>query len=317
MLYRVALETGLRWSELRSLTPASFSLNKVPPTVRVEAGYSKHRREDVLPLRPETARDLLVYLSNKLPMAPAFPMWRERGAKMLRVDLEAAGIPPINEGGVVDFHSLRHMFISALAQSGVHPKTAQSLARHSTITLTMDCYSHTVLEDLSAALQKLPDLSFSDEALEVAATGTTDPAPQKSVASSVPFQGGFDGIERDKTGQAEHEKQVRAEKREVQKSAENKGFKGFLGSSSEEKVGTPSRIRTSDPLIKNQMPENSNQLKNQEVTENAKGSMASSVAFLCENRPDLALVVEAWDHLPEAIKAAIKALVETSRKVEE
>ena len=180
MLYRVALETGLRWSELRSLTPASFSLNKVPPTVRVEAGYSKHRREDVLPLRPETARDLLVYLSNKLPMAPAFPMRKERGAAMLREDLAAANIPFQNEEGIVDFHSLRHTFISILARSGVHPKTAQSLARHSTITLTMDRYTHTVLEDLSAALQKLPDLSPSDEALEVAATGTTDPPPKTS-----------------------------------------------------------------------------------------------------------------------------------------
>ena len=39
------------------------------------------------------------------------------------------------------FHALRHTFITNLARSGVHPKTAQSLARHSTITLTMDRYS--------------------------------------------------------------------------------------------------------------------------------------------------------------------------------
>lgn len=41
-------------------------------------------------------------------------------------------------GRVFDFHSLRHQFISNLAQAGVHPKEAQTLARHSTITLTMD-----------------------------------------------------------------------------------------------------------------------------------------------------------------------------------
>ena len=34
-------------------------------------------------------------------------------------------------GLVADFHSLRHTFISNLARAGVHPKLAQSLARHS------------------------------------------------------------------------------------------------------------------------------------------------------------------------------------------
>jgi hypothetical protein len=37
-----------------------------------------------------------------------------------------------------DLYALRHTFISNLAAGGVHPKTAQGLARHSTITLTMD-----------------------------------------------------------------------------------------------------------------------------------------------------------------------------------
>lgn len=50
-LYRLALETGLRASELRSLSAGSFDLDGDPPTVTVQAGYSKHRKEDVLPLR--------------------------------------------------------------------------------------------------------------------------------------------------------------------------------------------------------------------------------------------------------------------------
>jgi integrase len=40
-------------------------------------------------------------------------------------------------GRVADFHSLRHTFISNLAQAGVHPKLAQSVARHTDINLTM------------------------------------------------------------------------------------------------------------------------------------------------------------------------------------
>ena len=49
----------------------------------------------------------------------------------------------IETGGcVVNFHANRHTFITNLCPAGVSPKIAQSLARHSTITLTMDVYAH-------------------------------------------------------------------------------------------------------------------------------------------------------------------------------
>jgi integrase len=61
-------------------------------------------------------------------------------------------------GRVVDFHGLRHTFISSLASGGVHPKIAQTLARHSSITLTMDRYTHLQVADRAATLAALPDL---------------------------------------------------------------------------------------------------------------------------------------------------------------
>jgi len=65
---------------------------------------------------------------------------------------------------MADFHALRHTFITNLANSGVHPKVAQALARHSTITLTMDRYTHTVVGEQTAALAALPDLGAPPEA---------------------------------------------------------------------------------------------------------------------------------------------------------
>lgn len=161
MLYRVAVETGLRAGELRSLTRASFDLDADPPTVMVEAAYSKHRREDVLPLRPGTAADPKAFLARVFPAAQAFHVPRRRNmALMLRADLEVAGIVYRDDAGrVVDFHALRHTFITNLANSGVHPKVAQALARHSTITLTMDRYSHSYMGEQSEAVAALPDLS--------------------------------------------------------------------------------------------------------------------------------------------------------------
>ncbi|MCY2952643.1 MAG: hypothetical protein NTU53_11825 [Planctomycetota bacterium] len=54
---------------------------------------------------------------------------------------------------------------------GVNPKEAQSLARHSVITFTMDRYTHQYAGNLTAALNVLPDLS-KPENNHVAATGT-------------------------------------------------------------------------------------------------------------------------------------------------
>src|SRR5436190_14645975 len=62
------------------------------------------------------------------------------------------------DGRYADFHSFRHTFITRLVKAGVKPKDAQTLARHSTITLTMDRYTHVGLHDTVAALNSLPSL---------------------------------------------------------------------------------------------------------------------------------------------------------------
>jgi len=56
MLYGLAISTGLRASELASLMWSSLKLSDSEPSVTVLAAYSKHRREDVLPLRSDTAQ---------------------------------------------------------------------------------------------------------------------------------------------------------------------------------------------------------------------------------------------------------------------
>ncbi len=129
--------------------------------------------------------------------------WAKRSAKMLRADMEAAKAAWIKKGAtdrekaeraesdflvyidesgrVFDFHALRHQFISNLARAGASPKEAQTLARHSTITLTMDRYTHLGIVDLSAALDRLPKLPGSDalaaESNRQLATGTNDARP--------------------------------------------------------------------------------------------------------------------------------------------
>ena len=52
--------------------------------------------------------------------------------------LERTGLPHIR------FHDLRHTVATLLLEQGVHPKVVQERLGHSTISVTMDTYSHVV-----------------------------------------------------------------------------------------------------------------------------------------------------------------------------
>jgi len=191
MFYRLAAMTGLRANELASLTPASFDLTSDVSTVTIEAGYSKRCRKDVLPLHSDLVPRLDQWLTKRDRSSDDQPVvlkWNraadakperlfpgkrfKKAAQMLRADLEAAEIAYETDDGCADVHSLRHTFISNLANGGVHPKLAQQLARHSTITLTMDRYSHVGFLDRNAALESLP--VTAPECQTMRATGKTD-----------------------------------------------------------------------------------------------------------------------------------------------
>src|SRR6202041_4196176 len=117
-----------------------------------------------------------------MPMANVFnmPADYKKVIDMLRADLADAGIAYIDDAGrFADFHAIRHTFISNLAHGGVHPKTAQRLARHSTITLMMNPYTHLHADGMISALSVLPDLSPQREIATM--TGTHD-SPKKSLS---------------------------------------------------------------------------------------------------------------------------------------
>ena len=161
LVYRVAVETGLRRNELRTLCVADLELaDRDHAAVRVRAGNAKNRRDAALPLRGATARDLAVHVASRSPDAPVFSCLRDwRSAVALRADLAAAGIPYADAAGrVVDFHALRTTFGTALARAGVALQVAQRLMRHSSPALTSNIYTVLGREDERAAVASLPDL---------------------------------------------------------------------------------------------------------------------------------------------------------------
>jgi len=171
LLYHLALESGLRASELRSLTVGSFDFEQ--NTVELKGAYAKNRQTAVLPLRPPTVAMLHEHFTGKLPDAKAFQV-PVKTADMLWRDLTAAGIEWQDTGaGVLDFHSLRHSFCTLLVNSGVSVKAAQVLMRHSTAELTLNRYSHLYRGQDAEALAQLPDFDGAGEAAG-RGTGTDD-----------------------------------------------------------------------------------------------------------------------------------------------
>jgi len=220
MMYRVALGTGFRVAEIRSLTPESFSLDGKHPTITVEAAYSKNRTRREQPIAGKLAVDLGVFLADRDPEAAVFKPNADKTADMLRDDLARAKIDAEDSAGNrVDFHALRHTYITLGAKAGIAPKVLMDLARHSDINLTMQVYSHTLVADRAKALEAVPDLTGSDdqEAEALKATGTCDDTPD-----TVLFSGGNDKQNDKRNGQIAQ-------------------------------VTTPRRTRTYDPLIKSQL----------------------------------------------------------------
>ncbi|CAN5218855.1 hypothetical protein BH11PLA2_BH11PLA2_02870 [soil metagenome] len=146
----------------------------------VEAAYSKHKRRDEVPLHPGLVEELRLWTLGKPCDSPLWPgKWavNNEAGDLIRRDLEAARATWIanadtdaereareesdflkyrdSAGHVADFHSLRLRFVTELVRAGVAPKDAKELARHSTITLTMDRYAHVGNRDTAAAVSKL------------------------------------------------------------------------------------------------------------------------------------------------------------------
>jgi integrase len=186
-LYALIMVTGLRKSEIGSLTPPSFSLESDPPTLTVGAAYSKRRRDDVLPLPAGLASRLRVWLVGKPLDAPVFNL-PDKPQKMLYRDLAAAGIEQETASGVIDLHALRHTFVSNVVATGATVKTAQELARHSTPVLTFGVYAHARLADIASTVEHLPD-PFKSNRPEAALKTGTDGAQVSGLDSALTAPG--------------------------------------------------------------------------------------------------------------------------------
>ena len=173
IIYRIALETGLRHNEIRTLKRSDFDLNNM--TVTVRDINSKNGKSDTIPLKAGLTQKLQAYFSENpaLPQADAITNMQARtGFAMVKKDMQEAGIEYLTDLGKADFHGLRHTFCSMLARSGVQPQIAQKLMRHSDVNLTMKHYTHILLDDKKTAIDSLPDIISEPQIIQIVSNGT-------------------------------------------------------------------------------------------------------------------------------------------------
>ena len=169
--YRLAVASGLRYSEIASIKPESFDWKA--PSVTVAACYTKNgQTADASPARRPGGRSGGLRGAAR-PDAPIFPLPDGQGSEMLRADLESAGIPYQDASGLVfDFHSLRCQMATLADAAGISPRVVQTMMRHSTARTDRPIHQAPSV-DVEAASSLLPSLRpESDESEPMAMTGT-------------------------------------------------------------------------------------------------------------------------------------------------
>ena len=152
LTYALAGFTGLRRGELRKLLWADVHLEVPCPFIEARAATTKNRLAAMIPLVTPLVELLKAVKGSSagLVLPNGVP-----SAKTLVKDLTVAGIAVVDERGWrVDFHALRHTFVSFLENAEVPEGARMRLARHSTLKMTNN-YTDPKSVPLFAGMEKL------------------------------------------------------------------------------------------------------------------------------------------------------------------
>jgi integrase len=150
-IYLIALTTGARRGEILGLTwenidwdRKTLTIDKTVITVknRVVISEPKTRYSRRTISAPQTVLDTLY--ENKgisgliFKTSVGTPIGPNNLIRDFKNETRKAGLP------IIRFHDLRHTCATILFQKDVHPKKVQELLGHSSITVTLDRYSHLI-----------------------------------------------------------------------------------------------------------------------------------------------------------------------------
>ena len=164
LVYLAMIYTGLRRNELNGLKWGDFNFEGEQPQLKVPSSLSKNRKESTHYLRPELAQAIQAVRPAKFkPEAFVFRGTIPRVHTFKR-DLAAAEIPFQDaRGRRVDIHALRKTFGTLLATSGVSPRVAMELMRHSDMKLTMGVYTDVTQLPIVQETARLPSFQIPSQ----------------------------------------------------------------------------------------------------------------------------------------------------------
>jgi integrase len=158
-VYAVLAGTGLRGGELGQLKVGDVRIDEAVPHIELSGRITKNGQDDTIPLRADLVTLLRRRMAGMAPSDLVYPI-PDKFLSRFDADCKRAGIPKTDERGrTIDIHALRTTFGTWLAKSGVAPRTAQALMRHSDIKLTMSVYCDPKLLDTAAAVATLPSVA--------------------------------------------------------------------------------------------------------------------------------------------------------------
>jgi len=173
LLFETAICSGLRRNELYCLSPDH--LDALRCGLVLDAEWTKNRKEGFQPLPKALFARLVAYSKTGDAKRQYRLAFQQGGAKLncpenpllyvpkatattMDAYLRRAGIPKKTKAGKLDFHALRVAYINMLIDAGVDIKTVQTLARHSTLELTLNVYAKVVDEKLRKGVECVGDM---------------------------------------------------------------------------------------------------------------------------------------------------------------
>ena len=178
LLYQVAVCSGLRAGELRSLSIDDLDILGCGLCLRPD--WTKNRKSGFQPLPGMLVGDLVDFAASgeaarlyakvyarkdTTRRAPERPLLYlpSNTARPFDRDLEAASIEKYTKEGKLDFHALRVTYVTLLLQAGAYIKEAQSLARHSDPKLTMNVYARAIPQRLTEIVETVGQPILEDK----------------------------------------------------------------------------------------------------------------------------------------------------------
>lgn len=171
---------GLKWQDINmkaGTLQIRRTLSRVPSKLKsaerkgyVEANTKTKKGRRSIIIAPFALEALKKHRERQLAIKEkAGPLWQEKDLvfctsigtsvnpdKRIRVPfkklLQQAGLPDVR------FHDLRHSAATLLLGMGIHPKIVQEILGHSSITITMNLYSHVLPTMQQDAIEKLNEV---------------------------------------------------------------------------------------------------------------------------------------------------------------